>query len=236
MANFGTPRIRICRRVGVGVAITAATLLGAGCASNQPLIISYAGHFRPNPTATIRPTAIVIHWWGGTSGGRGVNSLVGTLNAAVSCYPYGVGSNCWLAHPPGEPHHGSVQLATLQDGRTYQLTYTLDTRASHAACANDWAIGNEIEGGVNGTSADMINNAVQFKAVVDTTALLMTKFHIPLNGPLSRDGKSGIGVHSHKEVDANCRLANGVPGGGGKVDVDDAYMQKLRNALRARGL
>ena len=81
----------------------------------------------------------------------------------------------------------------------------------------------------------MISNAVQFKAVVDTTAFLMTKFHIPLNGPLSRDSKSGIGVYSHKEVDANCKLANGVPGGGGKVDVDDAYMQKLRNALRARG-
>jgi len=200
-----------------------------------PALIDYSDHFRPNPTARFHPTAIVIHWWGGTSGGEGIDSLVATLNAAVSCYPYGVGSTCWLPHPLGEPHHGSVQLGTLQDGRTFQLTSTLDTRASHAACANDWAIGDEVEGGTDGTSADMINNAAEFQAVVRSTAYLMRRFHIPLDGPLSPDGKSGIGVHSHKEVDVNCKLADGSPGRGGKADVDDVYLRKLKDALRAEG-
>ena len=206
------------RRVRVGAAVAAAAILWTGCARpGAPVILNYVGHFHPNPTTRIHPTAIVIHWWGGISSGRGVSSLVTVLNNAVSCYPYGVGSVCRLPHPPNEPHHGSVQLAALQDGRTYQLTNTLDTRAAHAACANDWAIGIEIEGGVNGTSADMINNVAQFNAVVNTTAFLMDKYHIPLNGPLSWDGKRGVGVHSHKEVDVNCKLANGAPGGGGSI-------------------
>lgn len=124
---------------------------------------------------------------------------------------------------------GSVQVGTLQDGRTYQLTDTFDVFAQHASCANISAIGNEIEGGGNGTSADMINNTRQFNAVVDMTAFLMQKYKIPMNGPIYPDRNLVIGVHSHKEVDAKC------PRGVGKVDVDDAYMTKVRAALRARG-
>ncbi|MGZ4617905.1 MAG: peptidoglycan recognition protein family protein [Frankiaceae bacterium] len=154
----------------------------------------------------IRPTGIVLHWWGGTSGGRGINTLVDVLNS----------------------RHLSVQLGTLQNGKTYQLTDTLDTRASHASCANSYAIGTEIEGGGNGTSSDMINDTAQFNAVVDSTALLMRKYHIPLNGPISPGGRAVVGVHSHKEVDALCDRT-------GKADVDDAYMYKVRAALRARG-
>ncbi len=203
---FAAPRRRTFRRTSIGVAAASAALLGTGFVPVQPVIINYAGHFRPNPTVKIHPTAIILHWWGGTSGGRGIDTLVDVLNS----------------------QHASVQLGTLKNGHTYQLTDTLDTRAAHASCANSWAIGNEIEGGANGTSSDMINNASQFNAVVDTSAFLMRKYHIPLNGPIYPDGKGVTGVHSHKEVDAKCNRV-------GKVDVDDAYMNKVRAALRARG-
>jgi N-acetylmuramoyl-L-alanine amidase len=199
---------RTFRRTSIGIAATAsAAFLWAGCTPAQPAIINYAGHFRANPTARIHPTGIVLHWWGGTSGGRGINALVDTLNR--------VG--------------GSVQLGTLQDGRTYQLTNRYDFFAQQAACANISTIGNEIEGGGNGTSSDMINDVRQFNAVVDSTAYLMRKYNIPLNGPIYGDRNLVIGVHSHKEVDAKC------PRGNGKIDVDDPYMNKVRAALRARG-
>lgn len=199
-------RRRACRSVGVAVVAASAALLWTGCGPAQLDIINYAGHFRPNPTVKIHPSAIVLHWWGGRSGGRGINTLVDVLNS----------------------RRLSVQLGTLQNGKTYQLTDTLDTRAAHASCANSYAIGNEIEGGGNGTSSDMINNAAQFNAVVDTTAFLMRKYHIPLNGPVLAGGRGVVGVHSHKEIDAMCNRT-------GKVDVDNAYMKKVRAALRARG-
>ena len=57
------------------------------------------------------------------TGGRGINALVDVLNS----------------------RHLRVQLGTLQNGKVYQLTDTLDTRAAHVSCANVSAIGNEIE-------------------------------------------------------------------------------------------
>jgi hypothetical protein len=63
---------------------------------------------------------------------------------------------------------------------------------------------------------------------------LMQKYDIPLDGPLAADGRSGSGVHSHKEVDANCQFADGSYAGQGKDDVDDEYLATVKQAVRQR--
>jgi hypothetical protein len=120
----------------------------------------------------------------------------------------------------------------------YQLTPELHSRASHAKCANSWAIGNEIEGGVKfgpdpagsgkQVALDLANNATQFQSVVNVTMQLMAKYNIPLDGPLASDGSTGVGVHSHKEVDVNCSGANG------KIDVDDVYLKRVKDEIAKR--
>ena len=164
-------------------------------------------------TGIITPTAIVLHWWGGTGG---IDSLIGTLQSRKL----------------------SVQIATTTDGKVHQLTATLDAKASHAKCANGWAIGNEIEGGAKlqnqggeVVALDLAENQVQFNAVVDITAKLMATYNIPIDGDISPNGTSGYGVHSHKEVDKFCS-----GGGSGKSDVDDVYLKRVKDELRKRGL
>jgi hypothetical protein len=163
---------------------------------------------------TIKPTAIILHWWGG---GGGIDSLISTLNTRKL----------------------SVQIGTTTDGKVYQLTPQLNSHAEHAKCANTWAIGNEIEGGVvfgkdpAGSGADvaldLANNDAQFKAVVGITSQLMKQYNIPLDGTIAPDGKSGSGVHSHKEVDPHCSGATS------KIDVDDVYLKRVKDELRKQG-
>lgn len=158
-------------------------------------------------TGKIRPTAVILHWWGyNAEGNSGIQSLVNGLRGNPDC---GAGG-C------------SVQLGILRDGKTYQLTNSLTSRALHATCANNFGIGIEIEGkpsdfGASGPE----KRPEQFKAVVSTVKYLMDKYNIPLEASLPK------GVHSHKEADKYCNS------GYGKDDVDDAYLEKVKQALRS---
>lgn len=158
----------------------------------------------------MKPTGIILHWWGGTGG---ISSLISTLKSRGL----------------------SVQIATTQDGLVHQLTSTIDTKASHAKCANGWAIGNEIEGGVKTNvvggqviALDLAENDKQFQSVVNITEKLMALYNIPIDGEINSGGTSGSGVHSHKEVDKYCS------NGSGKSDVDDIYLKRVKDELRKR--
>lgn len=159
---------------------------------------------RLSTSGKIRPTAVVLHWWGGNAPqDQGIKFLYNVL----------------------ESRGLSVQLGILKDGKTYQMTNSLTSRALHATCANDSAIGIEIEGmpedfGASGPT----KRPEQFKAVVATTKYLMEKYDIPLETKFS--GGKFTGIYSHKEVDNLC------PRPSGKPDVDDEYLAKVKDALK----
>ncbi len=183
---------------------------------------------------TIQPTAIVLHWWGYTADSD-IRSLVDVLKGQVGYYDPNItrAQYDWnVAHGVGG-HTLGVQVGITRDGAVHQLTPLLNSYAAHAACADDWAIGIEIEAS---GPADLDSDPAQFESVVRTTADLMARFHIPLDGLLAPDGRSGVGVHSHKEVDVNCRFADGVSAAVGKPDVDDQYLAFVKGAIRQRGL
>ena len=96
------------------------------------------------------PTAIVLHW----SGGSTLQGLETTL----------------------EQRKLICQLGIDKDGRTYQFMRSLDEKA---ICQNEWnshGIGIEIVGvGKN----DLMGNQTQFNGVVRTVKLLMQKYNIP---------------------------------------------------------
>jgi hypothetical protein len=118
-------------------------------------------------------------------------------------------------------------------GGVYQLTPNLNSYAAHAACGNPYSIGIEIEGY---DGVELRTDAAEFDAVVRTTADLMQRYHIPLDGPLAADGNSGVGAHSQKEIDSNCKYADGQYAGAGKDDVDDQYLALVKYEIRRRGL
>ncbi len=183
---------------------------------------------------TIRPTAIVLHWWGYNAGGD-IRSLVDALRGQTGYYDPNITKAQYdlnVAHGVNG-HSLGVQVGITHGGGTFQLTPQLDSYAAHAACANDWSVGIEIEGA---GPSDLYGDAAQFEAVVTATADLMHRFGIPLDGGLAADGRSGVGVHSHKEVDVNCKFADGVYAGAGKIDVNDEYLAFVKAAIRQRGL
>lgn len=148
-----------------------------------------------------KPTAIVLHWWGGRSNGQGINFLTSVLN----------------------DRRLSVQLGITADGKTYQLTRTLDTVAYHATCVNSYAIGIEIEGlpsdfGAGGPA----DNPEKFNAVVATVKYLQDKYNIPTEAVYSSSKVKG--VTTHRDVDD--KLC-----GGTKPDVDKDYYRKVLEAL-----
>ena len=164
-------------------------------------------------TGKIRPTAIVLHWWSNNApDNTGIQSLVNGLRGNDSCGAAGC----------------TVQLGILRDGKTYQLTNSLNSRAIHAVCANDYAIGIEMEGGPDNFGADgPEKRPEQFKAAVATVKYLMEKYNIPLESSIQNPSSGGAkGVVSHKQIDAKC------PDGSGKDDVDDAYLEKVKQALK----
>ncbi len=118
----------------------------------------------------------------------------------------------------------SVQIGATLDGKLYQLTPQLNSYAQHAKCVNKYAIGIEIEGE---GPADLAGSQPQFNSVVSAVKTLMQKFSIPVDGVIQNPSSSGVvGVHSHKEVDALC------PTGSGKDDVDDTYLQRVKDAVK----
>lgn len=187
-------------------------------------------HVQPDWDAdgkTIKPTAIVLHWWGGWGGGHNIDRLVRDANANSSNYDPKKKST------DDRPivGHVTVQIGITGDGKAYQLTPKLNTFARHAKCANQWAVGIEIEGNGPGSEHYIGDNKTQFNSVVTVVRQLMRIYGIKPVSVVADDGRSGRGIVSHKMVDATCRWADGKHAGEGKDDVDDAYLKSVLKSV-----
>lgn len=152
-----------------------------------------------DPEATITPTAIVLHWWEEPID-KGNIELLEALWAERGL---------------------ASQFAVLADGSIHRLTPHENSFSRHAKCANDSAIGIEIQGL---GAADLDANDIQFRAVVALTRYLKNKYAIEDTFRVEElgDGKRRFyGVTSHKNVDVYCSDANG------KQDVHDAYLERV---------
>ncbi|HKX23788.1 MAG TPA: N-acetylmuramoyl-L-alanine amidase [Candidatus Saccharimonadales bacterium] len=172
---------------------------------------------------TIKPTAIVLHWWAGWDNGHNIDRLVKDAKNNKSTY----NPDLKKSDPHPVVGHVTVQVGVTADGKAYQLTPQLNTFARHAKCANSWAIGIEIEGSEPGSGHYIGDNQTQFKGVVAVVKELMAKYDIKPESVVADDGRSGRGIVSHKQVDAKCKWADNKPAGDGKTDVDDAYLDRV---------
>jgi hypothetical protein len=178
---------------------------------------------------TIKPTAIVLHWWAAYNGGDdAIESLINGAKGNESTY------NPKLKSTDKHPvvGHVTVQVAVTAKAKAYQLTPELNSFARHAKCANPWAIGIEIEGFGPGEKHDINKNTPQFDTVVAVVKELMAKYNIKAESVVADDGRSGRGIVSHKMVDAKCKWADNVYAGSGKTDVDDAYLKRVLAAVK----
>lgn len=224
------------------VGVIASTLMASGCGAqnfqdvapgtSEPAISQSVIDTSKKDTwptdRTIKPTAIVLHWWAAyNGGGNAIATLIKGAESNKSTY------NPNAPYKADNPvvGHVTVQLGVTAKGKAFQLTPRLDSFARHAKCANTWAIGVEIEGFGPGHKHYIGNNKKQFDVVVKVVRELMAKFDIPAESVIAPDGTSGRGIVSHAQVDKRCRWANanGTPGKGakagtGKADVDTAYL------------
>lgn len=149
---------------------------------------------------TITPTAIVLHWW----------------EEPISR------GNIELLEELWEERGLASQFAVLADGMIYQLTPYANSFSRHAKCANNSAIGIEIQGMGR---KDLDDNAVQFQAVVALTRFLKQEFAIQtdfkVEGLNQDETIRFFGVTSHKIVDPYCSNPNG------KQDVHDEYLARV---------
>jgi N-acetyl-anhydromuramyl-L-alanine amidase AmpD len=153
-----------------------------------------------DPNRTITPTAIVLHWWEEPIS-RGDIELLEEL---------------W------EERSLASHFAVLADGTIYQLTPHANSFGRHAKCANNSAIGIEIQGMGR---EDLDENAIQFQSVVALTRFLKREFSIQtefkVEGLEQDETMRFFGVTSHKIVDHYCSNANG------KQDVHDEYLARV---------
>jgi hypothetical protein len=221
------------------IAVVALMLL-AGCNPAQQLkgkskstpspaapSVTFTPHIVWKTDQTIKPTAIVLHWWDGWGGGDNINALVNGANSNYSTYNPALKSTD--RHP--SVGHTTVQIGITGNGTVYQLTPSLNSFARHAKCANTWAIGIEIEGYGPGHSHYIGNDQTQLNSVVATVKTLMSRYHIPAKSVVASDGRSGQGIVSHKMVDQRCKWADNKPAGTGKEDVDDQYLHRVLQAV-----
>lgn len=220
------------------IALVAVAFFTAGCeglgtgakdsaSSAQPSVIQK--HVVWETDETIKPTAILLHWTAGYNGGpdaikafvRGAEGNMSTYNPALKSTD---------KHP--EVGHVTVQVAVMGNAKAYQLTPELHSFARHAKCGNKWAIGIEIEGSEPGSGHYIGDNKPQFDTVVAVVKELMTKYNIKAEGVVANDGRSGRGIVSHKQVDAECQWADGEYAGSGKPDVDDEYLSRVKAAVK----
>jgi hypothetical protein len=176
---------------------------------------------------TIKPTAIVLHWWADWGNGHDIDRLVNDSKGNLSTYNPELKSTA--KHP--NVGHVSEQVGVTGDGKAYQLTPELNTFARHAKCANSWAIGIEIEGSGPGSEHYIGDNKTQLNGVIAAVKELMAKFDIKAESVVAEDGRSGSGIVSHKMVDVHCQWADHKPAGSGKTDVDDGYLKRVLTAV-----
>ena len=151
---------------------------------------------------TIVPTAIVLHWWEEPISKGNIELL----------------ESLWAERQLAS------QFAVLADGTIYQLTSHKNSFSRHAKCANNSAIGIEIQGL---GAEDLDSNSVQFNAVVSLVAYLKNEFTIEDEFRVEHQADDETirfyGVTSHKNVDVYCSNANG------KMDVHDEYLVRVIN-------
>lgn len=177
---------------------------GGGCsagAANFVKRITYTGR-------TITPTAIVLHWTGGS---QTVDETIAALASNNAC---GTGG-C------------SVQLTIDAQGTIWQLTDPINTLTAHAAGINDKSIGIEISSAgpsVEAAEASILGNQTQKQSVINAVVSLMNQFNIQLDPDI--EGKKGL--LGHYETDAAS-----YGGQNGKSDPGRIYMAEIRAAVEA---
>lgn len=150
----------------------------------------------------IKPTCIVLHWWGEPINNQGISFLYRLL----------------------KKRQLSVQFAVLANGDIFQLSPRPDTFCKHAKCANSSSIGIEIEGF---GSDDLDNNEIQFNAVLDLTWWITEEYKIEKDFQVENIGSKirFYGIASHKQIDIYC------PDSNGKDDVHDEYIKRIKNII-----
>lgn len=155
-----------------------------------------------DPAKKIKPNAIVLHWWETPISDGGIDYFIELF----------------------AKRELSVQFVVMANGDIYQLTPAADSYGRHAKCANNSAIGIEIQG--EGPQ-DLDSNQTQFENVVSLVKYLQDKFEIPTEFKVegSDENIRFYGITSHKNVDVYC------PNASGKKDVHDEYLARVIAAL-----
>lgn len=221
------------------IALVVVAFFTAGCeggfgsaandseSSARPSIIQK--HVVWETDKTIKPTAILLHWTAAYNGGPdAIEAFVKGAEGNVSTYNPELKST---DHHP-EVGHVTVQVAVMANAKAYQLTPQLNSFARHAKCANKWAIGIEIEGWNPGHEHYIGDNKPQYDTVVKVVRELMAKYNIKAESVVADNGKSGRGIVSHAQADAQCQWADGKPAGSGKTDVDQKYLDRVLAAVK----
>ncbi len=185
-----------CAEIGIEGSPAQTTTSNASIQKYQPSL--------PTTGEKITPQGITLHWWGGRSNGKGIDSLAETLR---------------------ERNLG-VQFGITADGNIYQLTPNEDDKVNHASGANSTTFGIEIEGlpedfGATGPTT----NRKKFDAVVQLVKYLVQKYNISTEAISSDSIVCGniSGIHPHKAYN-KC--------GGSKIDIDDAYFNAVMTEVR----
>lgn len=210
----------------LALAVSACTAIGGAnsgsSGSTAPSIIQQ--HIAWKTDETIKPTAILLHWTAAYNGGPdAIKAFVTGAEGNMSTYNPDLKST----DPHPKVGHVTVQVAVMGNGNAYQLLPELNSFARHAKCANQWAIGIEIEGWNPGHAHYIGNNKKQYETVVKVVRELMAKYKIKAESVVAEDGKSGRGIVSHAQVDKKCKWADGVYAGSGKTDVDQKYLDRV---------
>ncbi|CAN5655965.1 hypothetical protein BH23PAT2_BH23PAT2_05650 [soil metagenome] len=152
----------------------------------------------------ITPKGITLHWWGGSSSGRGIDHLADILRS----------------------RRLSVQFGITSDGKIYQMTANEDDLAGHAIGANSTTFGIEIEGGPSEFGAAGLQAYPEkFESVVFLVQYLVDKYNIPKDRISVDNITCGdvVGIHPHKAYN-KC--------GNTKSDIDDAYFNAVMEAIQ----
>ncbi|MBI2798413.1 N-acetylmuramoyl-L-alanine amidase [Candidatus Saccharibacteria bacterium] len=152
----------------------------------------------------INVSSIVVHYTAGQSADGA--SFVNAIKSNKSCGPQGCSVQVWIS----------------DQGQVYQLVDPLNTFTENVNDFNKHSIGIEIDGA---DENEVMNNSVQFGAVITTIKDLMEIFNIKNEMVCAEPNSKGIFGH----MEANDCM-NPVPGQGHR-DPGANYMAKIRQAL-----
>lgn len=150
----------------------------------------------------VKPTAIVLHWWG-------------------PFWPLGMKWFLFVMRKKDV----SVQFAVMKDGLVYQFVKSADVLCHHARCANQTSIGIEIQGW---GSRNLSKNNNQFTQVVALINKLRKDYNIESSFYIKKSNQlEFFGVTSHKVIDTYCYPKRFFK----KRDVSDEYLSIVLKAI-----